>query len=300
MRKTQFFTPVVTCFKENGQLDRQANEAVYEHVITGGIDGLVVMGSTGEFFAMTMEQKKELIDLVTKYVRNRVKIYVGTGGMSASDTIELSNYAHQAGADGVMIISPYYIRLPPASIEAFYDAVVPHIRADVFLYNYPDCTGYDLAPDIVLHLLRRHKNIVGLKDTVSVLAHTRDLIVKVLPEFPDFAIYSGFDDNLAYVMSSGGAGCIGGLSNLVPEKFAGWVKAIDEKDCNANEQYQQFANDLMEFYTIGKPFIAAMKAAMKLRGIALQDYCTIPLLRADARQVEKITALMNKLHIKQV
>jgi 4-hydroxy-tetrahydrodipicolinate synthase len=298
MKKAQFFTPVVTCFNENGQLDRQANEAVYEHVITGGIDGLVVMGSTGEFFAMSIEQKKELIDIVTKYVQHRTKIYIGTGSISASDTIELSNYAQQAGVDGVMIISPYYFHLPPASIEAFYDAVVPHIQADVFLYNYPDCTGYDLTPDIVLHLLRRHKNIVGFKDTVSMLGHTRDLIVKVLPEFPDFAIFSGFDDNLAYMMSSGGAGCIGGLSNLVPEKFAAWVKAINEKDFNANEKYQQFANNLMEFYSIGEPFIAMMKAAMKLRGIAVQDYCTIPFLQADAQQIEKITTLMKKLAIK--
>lgn len=298
MRKAQFLTPVVTCFNENGQLDQQANEAVYEHVITGGIDGLVVMGSTGEFFAMPMEQKKKLINIVTKYVRHRTKIYIGTGGTSASDTIELSNYAHQAGADGVMIISPYYFRLPPASIEAFYDAVVPHVKAEVFLYNFPDCTGYDLTPDIVLHLLRRHKNIVGFKDTVSTLGHTRDLIVNLLDEFSDFAIYSGFDDNLAYMMASGGAGCIGGLSNLVPEKFAAWVKAINEKNFNASEKYQQFANNLMEFYSIGEPFIAMMKLAMKLRGIALQDYCTVPFLRADAQQIEKITALMKKLDIK--
>lgn len=298
MRKTQFLTPVVTCFNENGQLDQQANEAAYEHIIAGGIEGLVVMGSTGEFFAMTMEQKKQLIDIATKYVRDRAKIYIGTGSMSANDTIELSNYAHKAGADGVMIISPYYFRLPSASIEAFYDAVLPHIQADVFLYNFPDCTGYDLTPDIVLPLLRRHKNIVGLKDTVSMVSHTRDLIVKILPEFPDFSIYSGFDDNLAYVMSSGGAGCIGGLSNLVPEKFAAWAKAIDEKDFDATEQYQQFANNLMDFYSIGQPFIAMMKVAMKMRGIPLQEYCTIPLLKADGQQIEKITALMKKLHIK--
>lgn len=297
MRKAQFFTPVVTCFDEQARLDQQANEAVYEHVIAGGIEGLVVLGSTGEFFAMTMEQKKQLIDVATKYVRHRAKVYIGTGSMSVNDTIELSNYAHQAGADGVMIISPYYFRLPPASIEAFYDAVVPYLRTEVFLYNFPDCTGYDLTPEIVLHLLRRHKNIAGLKDTVGMLAHTRELMTKVLPEFPDFAIYSGYDDNLASVMAGGGAGCIGGLSNLAPEKFAAWAKAIDEKNFNASEQYQQFANRFMEFYRIGQPFIAMMKAAMRRRGIPLQEYCTMPLLQANDRQVEEITALMKKLQI---
>lgn len=298
MRKTQFFTPVVTCFNQNGQLDQQANEAVYEHVVSGGIDGLVIMGSTGEFYSMPMEQKKQLIDIAVKYVQHRAKIYIGTGSMSANDTIELSNYAYQAGVDGVMIISPYYFRLSPTSIEAFYDAVVPHIKNDVFLYNFPDCTGYDLTPNIVLNLLRRHKNIVGLKDTVGSLAHTRNLIVEILGEFPDFSIYSGFDDNLAYVMSSGGAGCIGGLSNLVPEKFAAWARAIDEKDFTANEQYQQFTNQLMEFYSIGQPFISMMKTAMKLRGISLQEHCTIPLLQPTPQQLEKISALMKKLHIK--
>ena len=100
--KAKFLTPVVTAFNEYGKLDYQANQNIYDHLINGGIDGIVLMGSTGEFFTMSMEQKKELILLATSYIDKRVPLLIGTSCMAASDTIELANFAHENGADGVL------------------------------------------------------------------------------------------------------------------------------------------------------------------------------------------------------
>ena len=111
MKKANFLTPVVTAFDANGNLDVQANKNVWDHLIKGGVDGLVIMGSTGEFFSMTTEQKKELIKLVVEHVNKRTKVYIGTSCMTVEDTVELSNFAIEAGADAVMIISPYYFAL---------------------------------------------------------------------------------------------------------------------------------------------------------------------------------------------
>ena len=294
MKKANFLTPVVTAFDANGNLDVQANKNVWDHLIKGGVDGLVIMGSTGEFFSMTTEQKKELIKLVVEHVNKRTKVYIGTSCMTVEDTVELSNFAIEAGADAVMIISPYYFTLSDESVEFFYDKVAEAIKGDIYLYNFPDRTGHDLTPEITLNLLRKHKNIVGFKDTVSEMGHTRKLMTTVLKEFPDFIVLSGFDENFVHNILCGGSGCIGGLSNLCPELFADWVKAINAKNMVEVARIQKIVDKLMDLYPIGTPFIPIMKKAMILHGVEMKDYCTKPFLPATEEQTEQIKAVMKE------
>lgn len=292
MKKANFLTPVVTAFDENGNLDIQGNKNVWDHLIKGGVDGLVIMGSTGEFFSMTTEQKKELIKLVVEHVNKRTKVYIGTSCMTVEDTVELSNFAIETGADAVMIISPYYFALSNESVEFFYDKVAEAVKGDIYLYNFPDRTGHDLTPEVTLNLLRKHKNIVGFKDTVSEMGHTRKLMTTVLKEFPDFIVLSGFDENFVHNILCGGSGCIGGLSNLCPELFADWVKAINAKNMDEVARIQKIVDKLMDLYPIGTPFIPIMKKAMILHGVEMKEYCTKPFLPATEEQTEQIKAVM--------
>jgi len=293
----RFLTPVVTLFDEDGELDIQSNKNVYDHLIKGGIDGIVVMGSTGEFFNMPLNQQKELIDLSVSYINKRTKVYIGTSCMSIEDTIEMANYAHNAGADAVMIISPYYFTLSEESIEYFYNQVAAATKANIYLYNFPDRTGYDLTQEITLRLVRKNKNIVGYKDTVMVMAHTRALISSMKTEFPEFDVLSGFDENLVHNILCGGGGCIGGLSNLAPEIFAGWTKAVNNKDFDKMAEYQKTVDKMMKLYDIGTPFIPIVKKAMMIRGIDMKDYCTKPFLQANEKQTEQIIAVMKEVNI---
>lgn len=294
MKKANFLTPVVTAFDENGNLDIQGNKNVWDHLIKGGVDGLVIMGSTGEFFSMTTEQKKELIKLVVEHVNKRTKVYIGTSCMTVEDTVELSNFAIETGADAVMIISPYYFALSNESVEFFYDKVAEAVKGDIYLYNFPDRTGHDLTPEVTLNLLRKHKNIVGFKDTVSEMGHTRKLMTTVLKEFPDFIVLSGFDENFVHNILCGGSGCIGGLSNLCPELFADWVKAINAKNMDEVARIQKIVDKLMDLYPIGTPFIPIMKKAMILHGVEMKEYCTKPFLPATEEQTEQIKTVMKE------
>ena len=128
MRKSMFLTPVVTAFDQQGNLDIQANKNIWDHLINGGVDGLVIMGSTGEFFSMTKEQKIQLIDEVLTYTKGRIKVYIGTSCMREDETIELSNYALNSGAEAVMIIGPYYFSLSNESIIEYYDKIAKNIN----------------------------------------------------------------------------------------------------------------------------------------------------------------------------
>ncbi|MBE0313565.1 dihydrodipicolinate synthase family protein [Bacillus sp. Au-Bac7] len=295
MKKAQFLTPVVTAFDAEGNLDHQANKSIYDFLINGGIDGLVIMGSTGEFFSMQYNQRVELIDLVVNHVRHQTKVYIGTTCMCLEETIALSNYAIDAGADGVMIISPYYFALSDESIEYYYDQVANAVKGDIYLYNFPVRTGHDLSPEVTLSLLRKHENIKGYKDTVTEMAHTRKLIQTVRNEFPDFIIYSGFDENFAHNILSGGNGCIGGLSNVYPEIFSKWVKAVDANNFEKIAFIQKIVNKMMELYDIGNPFIPITKKAMMIRGISLQEFCQKPLISPNQKQTEVIESLIKEI-----
>jgi len=295
LKKAQFLTPVVTAFTAEGKLDHQANKNIYDFLINGGVDGLVIMGSTGEFFAMNDAEKKELIDLVVNHVNHRTKVYIGTSCMTVEDTIQLSNYAIDAGADGVMIISPYYFSLSDESVEYYYDQVADWVNGDIYLYNFPARTGHDLSPQVTLNLLRKHKNIKGYKDTVTEMTHTRELIQTVRDEFPEFIVYSGFDENFAHNILCGGNGCIGGLSNLYPAVFSEWVKAINLRDLEKVADIQKIVDKMMGLYDIGTPFIPIMKQAMVLQGIELEGYCQKPLIQPNDKQIESINLLLQEL-----
>lgn len=293
MKKAMFLTPVVTAFDADGNLDMQANKNVYEHLIKGGVDGLVIMGSTGEFFAMTTQQKKDLIRLAVETVNHQVKLFIGTSCMNVEDTVAISNYALDQGADAVMIISPWYFTLSDDSVEYYYDQVADQIHGDIYMYNFPARTGHDISPQVTLNLLRKHKNIVGYKDTVFGMDHTRDLLQKVRYEFPDFVVLSGFDNNFVHNILSGGSGCIGGLSNLYPELFAAWRDAVNHKDMDQAAAIQKKVDKLFALYSLGTPFIPIVKKAMVLHGVELQDYCTKPLLQATEEQTEEIRKIMD-------
>ena len=292
--KTLFLTPSITAFDEKGNLDYQGNRNVFDHLIKGGMDGIVVMGSTGEFFSMPLSQKKELAKLAVGYINGRTKVYIGTGGMSLNETIELSNYAEDLGADGVIVIGPYYFSLSNESILHFYNKVAENTTADILIYNFPERTGHDVSPALTLQLTKKHSNIIGYKDTVADMSHTRSLIEIMRPDFPDFSIFTGYDENLAHVMFSGGNGCIGALSNLYPELCSGFARAIDEEDSDSILNYQKAINVASELYSVGVPFIPIIKKAMILRGVGITDRCVEPLLPATEVQVEQIKVIMEK------
>lgn len=298
--EARFITPVVTAFDSNYNLDIEANQRIWDFVIEGGIDGIIIMGSTGEFFAMTMKQRKELIAQASKHINHRVPLIVGTGCMRQEETIELTRYAKEHNVDGVIIVPPYYFALSQDSVEDYFDTIVGAVDIKIYLYNYPERTGYDLTPEMMLRLRRKHDNIVGCKDTVVDFSHTRRLIDTILPEFPDFEIYSGYDDNFSHNVLSGGSGVIGGLTNVAPEVGSAIVSAFRENDIYKISYYQIQIDLLAQLFEFGVPFVPLVKQAMIMRGIAMQNVCTPPLKCPNMKQQERILDILGKVSIRTI
>ena len=292
--KAKWITPAVTALDKNGHVDVEANKRIYDYLIENGMDGILLLGSIGEFFAISMEEKKNLIKEAVRHINHRVTVYVGTCHMEFEQCVELSNYALEEGADGVMVISPYYFSLPDSALLNFYDTLADRVGGPLLLYNFPDRTGHDLSPDLIYTLVSRHKNIVGIKDTVATMGHTRGIIQKVKKEYPDFMVYSGFDEFFGHNVLSGGDGCVAGLSNFAPDVASAYVAAARADDLKKMEQCQQQVDGLMAIYDVAPQFIPTIKKAMVLRGIEMEPVCAQPLLPATEAETEEIRRILKE------
>ncbi len=288
----KWITPAVTAMDKQGRIDMEANKRIYDFLIEKGMDGILLLGSIGEFFAIPMEDKKRLIREALSYIDHRVTVYVGTCEMNLEACIGLTNYALEQGADGAMVISPYYFNLPDNAILHFYDTLAEKACGPLLLYNFPERTGYDLRPELVGQLVSRHENIVGIKDTVGTMGHTRALIQKVKKKHPQFLVYSGFDEFFGHNVLSGGDGCIAGLSNFAPEIAAGYAECARGDDLAGMQEYQQKIDKLMAIYDVAPQFIPVIKKAMQLRGLQLQPFCAPPMLTASEEETQKIQSVL--------
>jgi 4-hydroxy-tetrahydrodipicolinate synthase len=287
-------TPVITILNQQGKIDFEGNKMIINRLIANGMDGLLFFGSIGEFFALSMEEKKEFIRFVIKTVDKRVPVLIGTGGTVQEEVIELTQFAQQADADGVVIISPYYFKLDSETIYRYYANIARNTSLPIMLYNFPERTAADLTPDLVLRLAKEFSNIVAIKDTVDNISHTRKLIQLVKAERPNFTVLSGFDEYLIPNLMAGGDGVLCGLTNVVPELFAGLLKAYQAKDFEKVITANAKISILMNLYDVTNPFIAGLKGAVASRGVSISTAVKEPAAAITQQQMNVIRDILTK------
>ncbi|MFW5689036.1 MAG: dihydrodipicolinate synthase family protein [Spirochaetota bacterium] len=288
------FCPVFTPFRESGEVDVEAAGVLYDHLIEGGVDGIVILGSMGEFQAIPLAERHRLIRFAVEHVRGRCKLIVGTGGTVLEDVTALTRFSEEAGADAVMSIPPYYAPVTDEGVLAYYDAIADASKLPVLLYNFPARTGYGIPARIVGELARRHEQIVGLKDTVDSISHTREVIREVLSHRRDFAVLSGFDEYIFVNLLSGGAGTVNGLTNLVPALFRRGFDAFEAGDLATMQEVQALVVKLMALYTLGPNFVATFKYAISRLIPAVKPLCAPPEPPLDPERRRTLDALLDE------
>jgi Dihydrodipicolinate synthase/N-acetylneuraminate lyase len=297
--RSQYFTPVVTAFKENGEIDYKANENIIEHLINNGkgVDGILFLGSTGDFFAIPYEDRKKFVKFAIEKVNNRVKVLVGTGGMDLRECIDFSNYVTDLGGDGVLVINHYYFRQSEESLAYYYSTVAENCKGNIYIYNYPNLTGICISPELILKLVSKYKNIVGIKNSNGNTAHTREIIATVKASHPDFQVFTGFDEHFIWNIMSGGQGTMGALSNLVPDMCYEWKKALERNDIEKISEIQVKINKMNRLYDIDSPPNAMLKKAMILIGVEMDDFVPEPFLRMNEDQTERIKEILKSCDV---
>lgn len=199
----------------NNEVDYDAYKQHIEFLIENNVQSLIVNGTTGESPTLSDEEIKGLLNTAIETVNGRVPVIAGTGTNSTERSIVLSKYAEEAGADAVMLITPYYNKSNQKGLVAHFTKIADAIDIPVVLYNVPSRTNLSIEPETVLEL-SQHRNIVALKDAVGDLNYTIN-VLNLVDE--NFALYSGNDDNLTDFTALGGKGLISVVGNVIPKEL---------------------------------------------------------------------------------
>ena len=218
---TGCMTALITPFA-GGDVDHRALADLIEAQIAGGVHGVVPCGSTGEAATLTHDEHIAIVREVVRLVRGRVPVIAGTGSNSTAEAIRLTRAAEEAGADGALLISPYYNKPTQEGIYRHYAAVAEATRLPLIVYNIPGRTSSNISAE-TMGRLSRIPNVVGVKEASGSLAHVLEVIQA---SGPDFAVYSGDDILTLPIMAAGGKGVIAVTANLVPRDFATLAEAL--------------------------------------------------------------------------
>ena len=217
----------------NNQVDYDAFQSHIEYLIDNNVQSLIINGTTGESPTLSSEEIKELLRVGVETAKGRVPVIAGTGTNSTQKSIELSMFAEETGADGVMLITPYYNKSNQRGLIAHFTAIADSINIPVILYNVPARTGMSIDPETVLEL-SQHKNIVALKDAVGDLNYTINVLNLVDSEF---SLYSGNDDNICDFTALGGKGLISVVGNVIPGEMQEVYERIAAGDAAARKSF---------------------------------------------------------------
>src|SRR5437016_6906431 len=208
------FTAVVTPFR-NGDVDFAAFEKLVEAQIAAGITGLVAVGTTGESPTLTHDEKHEVIQRAIKIAKGRCKVIAGAGTNSTRDSIEATKFAEKAGADGALLVAPYYNKPSQEGLFRHFKAIADGTSLPIVLYNIPGRCGVDIGPDTVVRLATECRNIVSIKEASGSVERISELR-RHLPD--SFTILSGDDSLTLPFMSVGAAGVVSLASNLFTDE----------------------------------------------------------------------------------
>lgn len=277
----KIIVPVVTVFDHRGKPDCEANKKVIDYLIQNGVDGILVLGSTGEFTELTVAEKRDFLEFYADYAGGRTELYAGTGSINFHQTLELSNSVYAMGYRAPLVIGPYYYGMDQEHLFTYYDTLAKHLKGDMYIYNYPARSGHSIAAKTVRALADCNPNIVGMKDTVSEPAHTNQVCLAM--EGRPFAVYSGFDDQFLYNMACGGSGSIGGLANIVPDIWRDLIRAANGGSFDRVMKLSRLLHRLMPVYDMGSSCSLLFKKLLVHRGVEISPKAIFPFDESDDR-----------------
>jgi len=272
---------IVTPFK-NGQVDEEKLRELIEFQIENGTDGIVPCGTTGESPTLSHEEHDRVIEITVDAVKKRVPVIAGTGSNSTAEALRLTKHAREVGADGALMVCPYYNRPTQEGLYQHYKMIAEEVPIPIIVYNIPGRTGVNLLPETMARLAKI-PGIVGTKEASGSLKQMHDVIQLC---GPDFVVLSG-DDFFTYpLLCLGGHGIISVISNIVPADMAALVDAFTAGDMKkARELHFKMAPLVDSLFIETNP--VPVKAALSLMG-KIEYEVRLPLAKMSEANLEKL------------
>ncbi|MBQ8325445.1 MAG: 4-hydroxy-tetrahydrodipicolinate synthase [Lachnospiraceae bacterium] len=279
---------IITPFKENGEVDYERFAANIEYQIANGTDAIIVCGTTGEASTLSHEEHIDVIAYCVKQVAGRVPVVAGTGSNSTETAVYLSQEAEKAGADALLLVTPYYNKCTQKGLYEHFEIVANSVKIPIILYNIPGRTGgLNILPETVVKLCKNIPNIVGVKDATGNIGQVTKLMA-----LADGCVdlYSGNDDQIVPLLALGGKGVISVLSNIAPKETHDICAKFFEGDVEGSRALQLNSIDLIDaLFCEVNPI--PVKKGMELMGFDT-GYLRRPLTEMEDANAEKLAKAM--------
>ena len=254
---------LITPFREDGSVNYEKLKELLEDQIANKTDAIIICGTTGEPATLTIEEHLDVIEATVKHVNKRIPVIAGSGSNCTQTAVYLSTEAEKRGADGLLVVSPYYNKATQKGLIKHFSTVAASVKIPIILYNIPGRTGVTIQPETISYLVRNVENIVGVKEAsgdMSAIAKMFHLCQDI-----DIAVYSGNDDQIIPIMSLGGVGVISVLSHVAPRQTHEMCRAMLDGDVKKAAKMQLDALDVINnLFTEVNPI--PVKAAMNMQG----------------------------------
>jgi len=282
------FTAIVTPFTRDGGVDHEKLRELVAWQIEAGVDGIVPCGTTGESPTLTMEEHVEVIKTVVEEAKGRVQVLAGTGSNNTAEAVHLTEKAAEFGADGALVIMPYYNKPMPEGQFRHFKKVAEAGGIPVVVYNVPGRTGKSIAPADIARMFTEIDNIVGLKDATGDIEYTC-----TVRSLCDIDILSG-DDSMTFPMIAvGGQGVISVASNVAPARVGAMVNAALEGDyARAREEHYALWDLFKGLFIETNPI--PVKTALAMMG-KIEEVFRLPLSEMGEANRRKIEEIMRRL-----
>ena len=280
-------TAIVTPFRD-GKVDEEAFRRLIDWQIEEGVNGLVPVGTTGESATLSHEEHRQVIEICVDQVKGRVKVLAGAGSNNTIEAIQLTEFAKKAGADGALLITPYYNKPTQEGLYQHYAAVAKAVDLPIVPYNVPGRTGCNMLPPTVARIARDVPDVVGIKEATADLIHVSDL-VEQCPE--GFQILSGDDFTVLPHIAVGGCGVISVTANVAPKLMADLCKATLAGDMDEARRLHFKLMPINRAMFLETNPIPVKTAVCMMRGLDLEF--RLPMVPLMPDNLEKLTKILN-------
>jgi len=285
--------PLVTLFDRSGRIDEDANRAHVDFVIGGGVHAVFPLGSTGEAMHLTADERRAFAEIIVRHVDGRVPVLVGCLSTSTDEAVALARHAEEIGADGVIVLPPYYWAPNDEAIELHIGAVASAVRLPVLMYNFPAVVGRSIPAPLVARLASAYDSVLGIKETIDSVSHIHEVIARVKPARPEFSVLCGYEFHLLNTLLSGGDGSIPAVANFAPEPpvaiYEHW-RAGRLADAAAVMRQRL---ELAMLYQLDAPFFVVIKEAMTMLGRIAHATVRAPAPRLSEEHRARLRSLLS-------
>ncbi len=286
---------LITPMNADGSVNYEKMREIIEFQIKNQTDAIIICGTTGEASTLSHEEHIECIRFCCEVADKRIPVVAGTGSNCTATAVYLSQEAEKAGADGLLLVTPYYNKCTQNGLKAHFTQVAESVNIPILLYNIPGRTGVKIAPETVVSLCRDVKNIVGVKDATGDISEVANVLALAKKEGVEVDLYSGNDDQIVPVVSLGGKGVISVLSNILPRQTHEMVADFLAGDAKKSMEMQ-----LSYFDLIGALFCEVnpipVKKAMNLMGMEVGSL-RAPLTEMEEKNAARMADEMKKAGI---